>query len=90
MSTLELLKRADLHYMRDHADTVGVTLFAEDMKSALNSRHLVDFDYWYDPNCPIIALMDGLKKCINKGDMVGIANFAMMIHYKKILGHDKL
>ena len=67
-----------------HADAVGVHLFALAMRGKLKRKMLEGRDGWYDPDiCSIEELKRMLIDHIDKSDMIDIANFAMMIHFRQ-------
>lgn len=52
--------------------------FAEEMKAKLIAKSLQGWNGW--ETCPIEDLENGLKNHIEKGDMVDMANYALLIN----------
>jgi hypothetical protein len=66
-----------------HTDDIAVEVFAAAMKSKLARKRDEGRGGWDNPDvCTIGFLEKCLREHIQKGDMVDVANFAMMIWHR--------
>lgn len=62
-------------------DDAAVDAFAEKMKEKLDRKRTQGYWGWEDKDrCSNADLSDMLRKHVEKGDPVDVANFAMMLH----------
>lgn len=72
-----------------HADDNAVEMFAAAMKAKLAQKRAEGRGSWNDPKqCTALDLSMMLKRHIEKGDPVDVANFSMMLHQRgeRIIG----
>lgn len=66
--------------------------FAENMAAKLIQKSEEGWNGWLD--CPIDVLQNRLKACIDKGDMIDVANYALLINerqfFDQLSGEEKL
>lgn len=69
---------------KQHTDDVAVSRFAEAMKSKLAEARDMGRGGWDDPEqCTVEYLAKLLVDHIPKGDLIDVANFAMMLHQRR-------
>jgi hypothetical protein len=61
------------------------SIFAREMSKKLNAARKKGRGGWWDKEqCSIDDLMAGMQHHIEKGDMRDVANFAMMIYWRRL------
>lgn len=85
--TYEMYRELFASEMTDaRADKLLVQEAGRAMGKKLQKKRREGYGGWWDENlCTIENLRELLRSHIDKGDMVDVANFAMMIHMRKIL-----
>lgn len=82
---LSILKKASPNYLHNYADDAAVALFSEQMKRKLKCKRKQGYGEWYTDDCTIENLRSMLNKNLEDGDMVDVANLAMMIACKEAI-----
>lgn len=84
-----LVEAADLENGNDcYADETALMLFTRAMSEKLSQKRHEGRGGWYFESCKIEDLRSMLKTHIDKGDMVDVANLAMMIAIKESMAHE--
>lgn len=67
----------------EHLDNLAVDRFAVEMKTKLSAKRAEGYGGWDDPAaCSPSHLSDLLRRHVDKGDPVDVANFAMMLQQR--------
>ena len=65
-------------------DCIGVSNIAQAMRAKLKQKRLEGYSGWHDPyQCTVKRLKLMLRAHLRSGDMVDVANFAMMIYNRE-------
>jgi len=68
-----------------HPDDIAVHLFAEKMRTRLAEKRAAGYRGWNDPNeCTIERLRALYLRAVAKGDLVNVANYAMMLSQRGV------
>jgi hypothetical protein len=66
-----------------HPDNLAVNRFADAMKAQLSDKRKQGFGGWDNPEeCTASWLSELLRKHVEKGDPIDVANFCMMLHQR--------
>lgn len=66
-----------------HSDDLAVDRFSAAMKIKLSEKRAQGYHGWDDPyDCSISHLSELLRKHVEKGDPIDVANFCMMLHQR--------
>jgi len=79
------MRRIDPDDTRDQRiDLTGVSNIAQAMRAKLQQKRLEGYSGWHDPGqCTVKRLKLMLRSHLRSGDMVDVANFAMMIYNRE-------
>jgi hypothetical protein len=85
------MRRIDTDDTRDERiDMMGVSNLAQAMRAKLKQKRLEGYSGWHDPyQCTIKRLKLMLRGHLRRGDMIDVANFAMMIYNREHCMKDK-
>lgn len=65
-----------------HSDTTAVDITAKAMKAKMARQRARGYRGWQ--TCPVEFLADELMRHTLKGDPIDVANFAMMLHIRRV------
>lgn len=86
LSFITAIIKSDHRFKDELIDKVAVDIFAQLMKNKLIvSRDKGRHGWWDEEECTVEYLNALLKQQVEKGDMVDIANLAMMIKLRELI-----